>query len=347
MGNRSPRVTPATALVPLRVFLGITFVYAGYQKLSDPGFFHPGAPTYIGTQLHAFSTGTPLGFLLRWFALPFPTLAGAGVAMVEIAVGLLVTAGLFTRVAAAAGMSLNLVLFLTATWNTTPYFLGSDIVFVFAWLPFVLAGAQGQPALDHRLRRPTSTRRATGAMHVYGGPAVATSSRHELLQRALLAVGGGTLAVAGFATLIKGGYRSPESGLASTTHLKVHHRHASQAATGASDSASTGSATAIPTGAVKVGTASGLAVGQAATYKDPADGSTDIVIRQSGGGLTAMSAICTHAGCEVGYQGGILYCPCHGSQFDATTGAVIQGPAVTALPRKRVIERAGEIYAVP
>ena len=32
-----------------------TFVYAGIQKLSDPGFLHPGAPTYIGTQLHGFA----------------------------------------------------------------------------------------------------------------------------------------------------------------------------------------------------------------------------------------------------------------------------------------------------
>jgi hypothetical protein len=28
-------------LVPLWLFLGVTFVCAGYQKLSDPGFLHP------------------------------------------------------------------------------------------------------------------------------------------------------------------------------------------------------------------------------------------------------------------------------------------------------------------
>ena len=60
------------ALLPLRLFLGVTFVYAGWQKLSDPGFLTPGSATYIGTQLHAFASGTPGGFLLRWFALPFP-----------------------------------------------------------------------------------------------------------------------------------------------------------------------------------------------------------------------------------------------------------------------------------
>src|SRR6266566_264450 len=120
---RDPR--SMLALLPLRLFLGVTFVYAGVQKLSDPGFLHPGAPTYIGTQLRGFAHGTPGGFLLRTFAIPHAELAGVVVALLEIAVGLLVLAGLLTRLAAAVGLSLNLVLFLTASWHTSPYFLGS------------------------------------------------------------------------------------------------------------------------------------------------------------------------------------------------------------------------------
>ena len=134
------------ALFPLRLFLGITFVYAGVQKLSDPGFLHAGASTYIGTQLEGFARGTPGGFVLEAFALPHPELAGIGVAIVEIMVGLLVGAGFLTRAAAALGMGLNFLLFLTASWHTTPYFLGPDLVFTFAWLPIVLAGSEGQPA---------------------------------------------------------------------------------------------------------------------------------------------------------------------------------------------------------
>src|SRR5438270_10553756 len=142
-------------LLPLRLFLGGTFAYAGVQKLSDPGFLHPGAPTYIGNQLRGFAHGTPGGFRLRTFAIPHAELAGVVVALLEIGVGLLVLAGLLTRLAAVLGLSLNLVLFLTASWKTSPYFLGSDIVFVFAWLPLVLAGASGQPAVDHVLDRWT------------------------------------------------------------------------------------------------------------------------------------------------------------------------------------------------
>jgi len=78
---RKAAISPAMALFPMRLFLGGTFVYAGIQKLSDPGFLHEGAPTYIGAQLHGFAAGTPGGFVLRTFALPHPVLAGVGVAI--------------------------------------------------------------------------------------------------------------------------------------------------------------------------------------------------------------------------------------------------------------------------
>ena len=74
--------------------------------------------------------------------------------------------GDIARAAALAGMGLNLLLFLTASWHTRPYFLGSDIVFVFAWLPLVLAGTRGQPALEHAVeRRPERASRWTRRSH--------------------------------------------------------------------------------------------------------------------------------------------------------------------------------------
>ena len=148
-----PPLSAGAGLLPLRLFLGVTFVYAGVHKLADGGFLRAGSDTYIGSQLEAFAEGTPGGWLLETFALPQPVLAGIGVALAEVAIGLLAIAGRFTRATALAGLGLSLVLFLTASWHTRPYFLGSDIVFAFAWLPFALAGASGQPALDHRVRR--------------------------------------------------------------------------------------------------------------------------------------------------------------------------------------------------
>src|SRR5437868_1381331 len=211
-------------MLPLRVFLGVTFVYAGVQKLSDPGFLHPGAPTYIGTQLRGFAHGTPGGFLLRTFAIPHAELAGVVVALVEIAVGLLVFAGLLTRLAAAVGLSLNLVFFLTASWKTSPYFLGSDIVFVFAWLPFVLAGAAGQPALDHVLGRwaaegpPWARGRAGGSVpsRRAGRAGAPAFTRRRAITEALGLTGLATIALGGISALAKGSYRGgPHSALAS------------------------------------------------------------------------------------------------------------------------------------
>ena len=339
---------PGLALLPLRAFLAVTFVYAGVQKLSDPGFLHPGSPTYIGTQLHSFAHGTPAGFLLRWFALPSPAVAGVGVALTEIAIGLLVGLGLLTRVVAGAGLALNLLLFLTASWNTHPYFLGSDIVFVFAWLTVLLAGPSGQPALDNvlanRSARPRQPTRQPG-MAVYGAAehSPLALSRQDILRRGLGFTGAATIITAGLAWMLRGGYQTTPSLAAQQSHPGTRHRSSPHRSPPTSSHRSRSS---VPAGAVKVGPSSSVATGQAATYTDPATGSPDVLIRHPNGALVALSAICTHAGCEVAYQGGVLYCPCHGSLFNATTGAVIQGPAVTPLPKRRVVESGGEIYAV-
>ena len=320
------KVEPGMALLPLRLFLGITFVYAGVQKLSDPGFLHPGAPTYIGTQLHGFAHGTPGGFILRAFALPDPKLAGVGVAIVEIVVGLLVTVGLFTRVAAAVGLALNLLLFLTNSWHAHPYFLGSDIVFVFAWLPLVLAGAQGQPALDNGLNRRPQIGDAHGL------------TRREVLGRSLGAVGVASLAIAGIASAAKGSYRGTRSIAAGGARPRKrapsapHHSRASSS---------------LPRGAVKLGPSKSLPAGQGATYNDPSDGQPDIAVRLPDGKLKAYSAVCTHAGCTVGFSGGVIACPCHGATYDPNTGNVTGGPAPQGLAPKRVVESGGQIYAVP
>jgi thiosulfate dehydrogenase [quinone] large subunit len=164
---------PGLALLPLRLFLGATFVYAGVYKLSDAGFLHPGAGTYIGDQLKGFASGTPGGPLLEALALPHPVLAGVGVAVGEIAIGLLAVAGRFVRVCAACGSALSVLLFLTASWHTRPYFLGSDIVFAFAWLPFVLMSAEEQPAADNHVAGVT---RRTAILQGLGLAAAATAA---------------------------------------------------------------------------------------------------------------------------------------------------------------------------
>ena len=84
-----------------------------------------------------------------------------------------------------------------------------------------------------------------------------------------------------------------------------------------------------------VGPASDVPVGQAASFQDPATGDPAIVIRPSSGTFLAFDAVCPHAGCTVGYDPSakVIICPCHGSQFNASTGAVEVGPAASGLKR--------------
>jgi len=59
-----------------------------------------------------------------------------------------------------------------------------------------------------------------------------------------------------------------------------------------------------------------------------------IVIRSTDSQYIALSKVCTHQGCEVGYDhaNNKLPCPCHGSEFDRD-GNVLQGPATSKLTK--------------
>src|SRR5579864_8526149 len=73
---QDPLLFAGWTLLPMRLFLGITFVYAGMQKLTDPQFFHKSTPGYIGNQLIAFAHGSPLHDILMKVAVPHATLFG-------------------------------------------------------------------------------------------------------------------------------------------------------------------------------------------------------------------------------------------------------------------------------
>lgn len=72
-----------------------------------------------------------------------------------------------------------------------------------------------------------------------------------------------------------------------------------------------------------------------------------IIIANTGGGnYVALSSVCTHLGCTIGYSPAAnnFPCPCHGSVFSAT-GSVVNGPASTAL-RSYTISKTGNILTI-
>ena len=60
--------------------------------------------------------------------------------------------------------------------------------------------------------------------------------------------------------------------------------------------------------------------------------SPPVYLCRDAGGLYALSAVCTHQGCTVGFQSanGGFQCPCHGSVF-SFNGVVERGPATRSL----------------
>jgi Rieske Fe-S protein len=85
-----------------------------------------------------------------------------------------------------------------------------------------------------------------------------------------------------------------------------------------------------------------IEVGKCVSVKTPA-GEAAIVSRPTSDTAAAFSAKCTHMGCTVSPAGSELHCPCHGSRYNALTGAVLQGPASAPLAKIDVQVVSGEV----
>ncbi|MEI7745188.1 MAG: TQO small subunit DoxD, partial [Chloroflexota bacterium] len=129
----------ARALLAIRAFFGITFLYAGIDKLIDPAFFDAGNPGSIAGQLHAFTKVSPLAPLIGVLE-PFAVPMGLLIAIAEIAIGVGALTGLAYRLAAFGGMALSFTFFFTASWTTRPYYYGADLPYAFGWMALMIAG---------------------------------------------------------------------------------------------------------------------------------------------------------------------------------------------------------------
>ncbi|MGI5349335.1 DoxX family protein [Streptomyces sp. CA-250714] len=128
------------ALLPLRLFLGVTFLYAGIDKLTSSVFLTGEGPDSLAGTLSAVHGSAAAPWLVE-LAQQSPQGFGTAIAVGEIAVGLGTLCGLWARVAAAGGALLSLSLWLTVSWDSDPYYYGNDLPYFMAWLPLVMAGA--------------------------------------------------------------------------------------------------------------------------------------------------------------------------------------------------------------
>jgi nitrite reductase/ring-hydroxylating ferredoxin subunit len=160
------------------------------------------------------------------------------------------------------------------------------------------------------------------------------SSRRALLRAA--GVGGAAAAV---------GLTAAACGSSSGTANTASNNNAGSAST--TDPATSAAASSTAS-AASGGSGSALA----ATSDVPVEGgkivtaSGGVVITQPASGtFKAFTAVCTHQQCAVGsVSGNVITCPCHGSQFSAKDGSVVQGPASSPLAAKNITVSGGQIF---
>jgi thiosulfate dehydrogenase (quinone) large subunit len=386
--SRPALAAPEGTLLLLRAFLGVTFVFAGWQKLANPSFFSATAPGSFQEQLRGSMITSPLHHFLG-FALHAPVLIAVLIALGEIAVGLGTLLGLFGRLAATGGALLSLSFFLTVSFRDSPYYYGPDIVFLFAWTPFVLGGS-GTWSLDHVYASRAVRVRETLEVNAQPGTSrsqlevskrrAADAERRIFLQKAsaasLTALVGTMLGglTAGIGRLVRTPQRSGSVGslaegvpptTRSTTSPTTRSTTRPTTRPITIPTTSNGSASTVPrTSAVPpastagpvagvpqgtpIGSAADVPIGGAASFTDPAQQVPALVVQVERGQFRAFSAVCPHAGCTVQFDGtnDVFACPCHGSVFNATTGAVLHGPATTGLsPITVALGPNGQLYA--
>jgi Rieske Fe-S protein len=102
-------------------------------------------------------------------------------------------------------------------------------------------------------------------------------------------------------------------------------------------------ACAAPSDMVEIGKTSDFEQGETKRVTLP-DG-TSVYVTRDGDSFRALSAKCTHKGCDVLWvpDRKIFQCPCHGGQFDAS-GNVIAGPPPAPLHSRATKVDAGMVY---
>jgi thiosulfate dehydrogenase (quinone) large subunit len=128
-----------------RLWLGYEWLNAGYQKLwgsENPGFWNNGGAAVRGYAQSAVAESTAgkggasygwwAGFL-HSFVMPNASWIGKLVGITEFLIGLLLLAGLLTGLAAAVGLTLNLIYLFSGTAGVNPAYAIVAILLIMAW----------------------------------------------------------------------------------------------------------------------------------------------------------------------------------------------------------------------
>jgi thiosulfate dehydrogenase [quinone] large subunit len=148
--------------LPLRLFLGATFIYAGVDKFTDSAFLNGKGSGSLAQVLEASHDAAAIPAMIE-LAQNDPKTFGIAIAAGEIAAGLGALVGMWTRLAALGGMLISMSLWLTVSWASDPYYYGNDLPYMVLWIPLIFAGA---PVLS--IDMAFSRRRRRKGRHIFG-----------------------------------------------------------------------------------------------------------------------------------------------------------------------------------
>ena len=150
----------------IRLWLGLTWIYGGWDKATDPNFLAKTGSTSISKVLTGYSTSSPLGFIFKHM-IERATVIGIFVMIAEFALGLATLLWVAPTLAAFAGFTMSLGLWIAATWHVKPYFLASDTAYAVLWLSYFLTLLGKRRKIDINVERRGAIRLgmiAVGAM---------------------------------------------------------------------------------------------------------------------------------------------------------------------------------------
>ncbi|HSZ41336.1 MAG TPA: DoxX family membrane protein [Trebonia sp.] len=148
----------------MRVWLGVMWIQAGSAKLwgaEAAGFLHGNGAAVAGFAAHGTPAYSWWGSFLHGFVVPNAGWIGILIAVSELAIGIALAAGLFTRLAALGSLALLFTYVMSGTASVCAFYALFAIVILVMWRTASWIGVDGLIA-GYRLRHQELFTRLTG-----------------------------------------------------------------------------------------------------------------------------------------------------------------------------------------